>query len=192
MVFFNKHKETEYSDEELLILYRNRNDISYFSMLYERYIPLVYGLCLKYLKNTELSQDAVMDIFEKLAGKIHKYEIKVFKTWLYSVVKYHCFHTLKSSSKEMTVDFNPQIMESDNVFSLLDEDGYDESKEQALNYCLGKLPESQKISVTKFYFEDKSYADIVEDTGYTLKNVKSYIQNGKRNLKMCIERVLEE
>lgn len=192
MRFFklNKEKVIEYTDEELLGQYRDTGNTELFGKLYNRYIPLVYGLCLKYLQDEDKSQDAVMEIFENLLPKISGYEIKVFKTWLYSVTKNHCFHLLKDNKREIPVDFDSNLMESGDVMTLLSED-LDDEREDALNYCMAKLSEPQRISVTKFFYEDMSYADIVEVTGYDMKSVKSYIQNGKRNLKLCIESRLQ-
>jgi RNA polymerase sigma-70 factor (ECF subfamily) len=190
--FFSLHKKKESdSDEILLSKFKETRKAEYFQQLYERYIPLIYGLCLKYLQSPEQSQDAVIDIYENLSQKIQDYEIKVFKNWLYSVVKNHCFHILKENKKEIIVNFDSQLMESDSSFTLFD-DSRDEEKESALNECLEKLPEPQRIAVEKFFYEDKSYADIVDETGFHLKSVKSYIQNGKRNLKICIEKNLKE
>jgi len=187
--FFSSHKKRESTDEELLQLFRKTRKAEYFQELYERYIPLIYGLCLKYLQNPEQSQDAVIDIYENLSQKIQDYEIKVFKNWLYSVVKNHCFHILKENKKEIIVNFDSQLMESDTTFDLFSEND-DEEKENALNKCLEKLPDPQRISIEKFFYENKSYVEIVDETGFHLKSVKSYIQNGKRNLKICIEKNL--
>ncbi|MFR9166463.1 MAG: RNA polymerase sigma factor [Dysgonomonas sp.] len=185
MRFFKSNK-TESSDEELLLRYKESGKSEYFGQLYNRYIPLVYGLCLKYLQDEDKAQDAVMEIFENLLTKVSNYEIKVFKTWLYSVVKNHCFHLLKENRREIPVSFDSNLMESDIVLTLLEENT-DNEREAVLNKCMEKLPEPQRISVKKFFYEELSYADIVESTGYNLKSVKSYIQNGKRNLRICIE-----
>ncbi len=190
MKFFRSNKE-ELTDEELLNRYKETGKSDFFGQLYNRYLPLVYGLCLKYLQDADKAQDAVMEIFENLLPKVSNYEIKVFKTWLYTVVKNHCFHLLKENRREIVVDFDSNLMESDIVLTLLDEDTNDE-REAVLNKCMDKLPEPQKVSVRKFFFEEMSYADIVEATGYNLKSVKSYIQNGKRNLRICIENNLKE
>lgn len=192
MIFFKRHKTEGLSDDELLIKSKETGDSFYFDQLYERYIPMIYGLCLKYLQNTEKSQDAVMDIYENISPKIAGYEIAIFKNWLYSVVKNHCFHVLREDKKTITVDFDSNIMESDSVLTLLSDETNNDEKEDALNKCIEQLPDPQRISVMKFFFEDKSYADIVDETGYHLKSVKSYIQNGKRNLKICIEKNVKE
>ncbi|MDH6354349.1 RNA polymerase sigma-70 factor (ECF subfamily) [Dysgonomonas sp. PH5-45] len=190
MIFFNKNKKDD-TDEELLAKYRDTSDAEYFGQLYNRYIPLIYGVCLKYLQNEDRAQDAVMEIFEYLQPRIGGYEIKVFRTWLYSVVKNHCFHVLKENKRELAVDFDSNLMESDAVLTLFSEETGDE-RENALNRCIELLPEPQRIAVHKFFFEDMSYAEIVDSTGYQLKSVKSYIQNGKRNLKNCIENSMQE
>lgn len=192
MLFFKRHRAEELSDDELLVKLKETGDSSHFEQLYERYIPMIYGLCLKYLQNPEKSQDAVMDIYENISPKIGNYEIAIFKNWLYSVVKNHCFHILREDKKTIVVDFDSNLMESDSVLTLLNDEANRDEKEEALNKCIEQLPDPQRISVIKFFFEDKSYADIVDETGYHLKSVKSYIQNGKRNLKICIEKNVKE
>jgi RNA polymerase sigma-70 factor (ECF subfamily) len=162
--------------------------MEYFGQLYNRYIPLIYGLCLKYLKTTNDAQDAVMEIFSSISHKISNYEVRNFRTWIYSVSKNHCLQILKKQAKEITIDFNTQFMEYDTILHLIEE-GREKGIDRLniLNKCLEKLPAPQKISIKKFFFEEMSYLDIVEETEYSLKSVKSYIQNGKRNLKNCIE-----
>lgn len=187
----NKQRSVVYTDEELLEQFRETGDTEPFGLLYNRYIPMVYGLCLKYLKNEDLSENAVMDIFENLLLKIRNYEIKVFRTWLYSVVRNHCFYVLKENKKEIIIDFDSIVMESHQTLTLLSDD-VDREHEDALNYCMARLSEPQRVALNKFFYEEMSYADIVTITGYDLKSVKSYIQNGKRNLKLCIENRLND
>lgn len=175
------------TDEELLLQYSTTGDSEYFGVLYNRYIPLVYGLCLKYLQDADKAEDATMQLFENLLKKIRNYEIKVFRTWLYSVAKNHCFQILRKKEREISLNPEILIMESDSFMHLFNEDDKNEQL-LVLNKCIEKLPEPQRISVTKFFMEELSYAEIVDSTGYQLKSVKSYIQNGKRNLKICIEK----
>ncbi len=172
----------------LLELYKRSGQTEYFGELYNRYIPLLYGLCLKYLRDTERSEDAVMQLFEELLPKISSYEIKVFRTWLHSVVKNHCLQLLRKESKEISVDFSVAFVESGDILHLLDEENMDEERMTALNHCMDKLPDPQRLSIVYFFIEGMSYAEVADKTGYHLKSVKSYIQNGKRNLKICIER----
>ncbi|MDR1667511.1 MAG: sigma-70 family RNA polymerase sigma factor [Bacteroidales bacterium] len=177
-------------DDELLAYYRTTGDMAYFGRLYHRYIPLVYGLCLKYLKHPEDAEDAVMQLYEELASKIALYEIRSFRTWLYSVAKNHCLQVLRKEKHEMIVEFDEQFMESHPVDHLLLNEGREEQNGEwleALHRCMEKLPEPQRISIRKFFLDEMSYADVANATGYQLKSVKSYIQNGKRNLKICIE-----
>lgn len=190
MRFFSRHKQ-EYSDNELLSFIKKGKSDIYFGQLYERYIPLIYGLCLKYLKSESLSQDAVIDIYESLSPKIETYDISNFKNWMYSVVRNHCFQILRDSKKEIIVNFDSNIMESDEVLDLFSEDNQNIERTTALTNCIERLPEPQRITINKFFYEDKSYADISEETGFNMKSVKSFLQNGKRNLKICIEKHLK-
>ncbi len=190
MLFFRKNI-SDHTDEELLEQYRNTGRTEYFGELYNRYIPLLYGLSLKYLQDAGKAEDAVMQLFENLLPKICQYEILVFRTWIYSVAKNHCLQQLRKEEKEIPVDFSTFFMESDPVVHLLEEDR-EEEKMQALNKCMELLPEPQRISINRFFMDQQSYAEIVESTGYQLKSVKSYIQNGKRNLRICMEKEIDE
>ncbi len=190
MLFF-KRNISRLSDEELLIHYTKSGDTEYFGELYNRYIPLLYGLCLKYLHDEDRAQEAVMQLFEDLLPKLGNYEIKVFKPWLYRVAKNHCLQLLRKENKEIPLDYTVNIVESDEFLHLLCEEESSEEQLKALHHCLEKLPEEQRTSITRFFLEEMSYADIVEQNGFTLNNVKSYIQNGKRNLKICIKNQLK-
>ncbi|MDR0866432.1 MAG: sigma-70 family RNA polymerase sigma factor [Candidatus Symbiothrix sp.] len=181
------HK-TKLSDAELLQRYKDSGNTEYFGELYNRYIPLLYGVCLKYLRNTDKAQDAVMQLFENLLPKMARQDIVEFRTWIYSVVKNHCLQLLRKDSHEIIIDSTMDIMESDEILHLLNEEENDGERKEALRQCLKKLPVQQRIAIIRFFMEEMSYMDIVGSTGYNLNQVKSYIQNGKRNLKICIEK----
>ena len=167
-------------------------ETEYFGELYNRYIPLLYGVCLKYLKDEARAQDAVMELFEDLLPKVTHYEIKTFRTWIYRVAKNHCLQILRKDSKEISLDYTVHIVESDEFLHLLCEEESYADQLEALHHCLKKLSEPQRVSIRHFFIEEMSYADIVAQTGFTLNNVKSYIQNGKRNLKICIKNQFKE
>jgi len=183
------NKISKHSNEELLKIFQEEGDMVVFGELYKRYIPLLYGLCLKYLEDKDAAHDAVMDLFENLSGKIAQYEIKNFNTWLYSVAKNHCLQLLRKEKNIFFVKMEDAFMENEDNFTLIDKPQTEEEI-SALTYCIETLSGEQKISIQYFYMEEKSYADIVELTGFALNKVKSYIQNGKRNLKSCIIKVL--
>ena len=178
------------SDDELLKQFIQTSNQEILGQLYSRYIPMVYGLCLKYLQQTEDAEDAVNNIYEELTQKAHKYQIDNFKTWLYSVAKNHCLQILRKEKNRIFEEIDDRIMESDEFEHLIDVDG-DKRKENALIYCLTTLPVEQRQCIVHFFYEDFSYADIVKKTGFALNQVKSYIQNGKRNLKNCILKIVK-
>ena len=185
-----KGKISDYSEENLLRAFVESGDANFFGELYRRYIPLVYGLCLKYLSNKEGAQDAVMDIFEVLVEKIPQYEINNFRTWLYSVAKNHCLQVLRKDKQINYINIEEGVVENQAIFTLTDI-AQSQEETEALEYCLTTLPDEQRVSINYFFYDDKSYADIVDLTGFALTKVKSYIQNGKRNLKNCILEVLK-
>jgi RNA polymerase sigma-70 factor (ECF subfamily) len=185
----DKKKISKLDNEELLKQFFQTRDSVFFGELYRRNIPLVYGLCLKYLENEESARDAVMDIFENLLEKIAQYDIQNFNSWLYSVSKNHCLHVIRKEKRTIFVNIEDVGVENDVFFTLIDKQETEEEN-AALKYCMTTLPDEQQTSISYFYLEEKSYADIVVLTGFALNQVKSYIQNGKRNLKNCIIKVL--
>jgi RNA polymerase sigma factor (sigma-70 family) len=176
------------SDAELVKLFKNSGAEIYFAELYQRYTHLVFGTCMKYLKNQDESKDATMEIFEKLLSDFHRHEIQYFKSWLYTVAKNHCLMKLRKNQQEISLN-NEEI----NHVSIMENDAEnhhlfsDEISEEKLKSALMQLDNSQKICVELFYLKNKSYQQIVDDTGFSTLQVKSYIQNGKRNLKNILQ-----
>ncbi|KAA8485500.1 RNA polymerase sigma-70 factor (ECF subfamily) [Arcticibacter tournemirensis] len=183
----NKLHSAEADEAAILSDYRRTGDLELLGRLYQGYMPLVYGLCLKYFKDEELSKDAVMQIFEQLIDKLRRHEVSNFKSWLYTLARNYCLMALRSSSKHIFVPVEDGVMERDGIVHL----NIDESKENALSSmekCMEKLPDDQRISIDLFYLQEKCYKEVADITGFDMNKVKSYIQNGKRNLKICMEK----
>ena len=172
-------------DEQLLIKYRQTGDLQVLARLYERYMHLVYGVCLKYLKDDEAAKDAVMQVFEELIVKLTRHDVKQFKSWLYVLSRNYCLMQLRAGKKmqEQPVDGFMELADD-----MHHEDEYLENDLAALEHCKQKLPPGQKLCVDMFYLNEQCYKDIAAQTGYSLNEVKSFIQNGKRNLKICLEK----
>lgn len=185
MKIFRKNIE-ERTDQELLEHYQKSSDSGVLGELFNRYMHLVYGVCLKYLKSREDAQDAVMGIFEQLPLKIVNQEITHFKSWLYIVSKNHCLMELRRS-KKMEV-LNGSFMENDLIMHPNEEEQPLEADLIALERCIEELRDDQQRCVRLFFLEQKSYKEIVDQSSIKLSKVKSYIQNGKRNLKICLEK----
>ncbi len=177
----------ERNEISLLEEYRRSGDVSLIGDLYEKYMPLVFGLCLKHFKDEEQSKDAVMHIFEELITKLKIHEVTNFKSWLYTFSRNHCLMAIRSSSKQEFVPIEENFMEKEAFVHLNIEDTR-EQKLDMMEKCMDRLPLEQKETINLFYLEQKCYKEVSEITGYELSKVKSYIQNGKRNLKICIEK----
>lgn len=175
------------TDEELLQKYRANGELMYLVEAYKRYMSLVYGVALKYLKKPEDAQDAVMQLFEELVRKVKETEIQTFKVWLYTCTRNYCLMEIRKQSRNLSVSLDDSFMEFCDEFHL-DIAGKDENREKALQECIEALPEKQRISVNHFFMDELSYKEVEERTGFSQKKVKSFIQNGKRNLKSCLER----
>ncbi len=186
MAFIREKERNLYSDAELTELYRKDGDLNVLALLYQRYMDLVYGVCLKYLKDPETSKDAVINIYEELIGKLKQHEVTNFKSWLYTLSRNHCLMQLRKEKGHATVEISDHFMQKEEMLHL---DAVNQKEEQlnSMEKCLEQLSSEQKTCVTLFYLEGKCYNDITEQTGIEWNKVRSYIQNGRRNLKLCIE-----
>lgn len=191
----NKRQQlSSLSDEELVSRYTTSQERSFLGELYSRYSSLVYGVCLKYLNDRNEAQDAMMDIFADLVNKLPKQEdIRSFRQWLYQVAKHECFSRLRDTKKmpigsldEENFENNPDhFMENEGFLRLINEQDR-ENTEQIVMDAIARLKPEQSACVTAFYLEELSYKEIAHKLDYPLLKVKSYIQNGKRNLKAIL------
>ncbi|MGZ3950734.1 MAG: RNA polymerase sigma factor [Flavisolibacter sp.] len=186
MAFLKNISASELSDSDLVSSYKQSGDTGVLGDLFQRYMDLVYGVCLKYLKVPENAQDSVISIFEELVVKLKKHEVDNFKAWLYTLAKNHCLMRLRSEKKQPFVSFDVELMQSEENLHL---DGELEKEEnfKKLDYCLGQLQAEQRTVIELFYLQGKCYNEIAETTGIEWNRVRSSIQNGRRNLKNCMD-----
>jgi RNA polymerase sigma-70 factor (ECF subfamily) len=175
------------SDKELIAAFKESGEMVHLSTLYQRYMDLVFGVCLKYFKDAERSKDAVMDIFEELNRKLKQHEVDNFKGWLHVLARNYCLMQLRSPKNIKTTEFNADFMQSSQTTHLSNEVLEKEATFKKLEECMETLPADQQQSIQLFFVEKKCYNEIAEITGYEWNKVRSYIQNGKRNLKICLD-----
>lgn len=190
-MFFNKKKIITTDDLELLALYRQTHDKYYVGELFKKYSKVVLGTCAFYLEDREEAKDTVIDIFNKLMEDLKKHQIENFKAWLSFVTKNHCISIIrkrKTNRNRMADYYEFEKQETTYQDELVQEKIKDEEiTAQFLKESLNELKDKQRICVEQFYLQSKTYFEIADNTGYSVNEVKSYIQNGKRNLKILIE-----
>ena len=188
MSFIKNIRNTPLTDKELVALYKQSEDLAVLGELYQRYMELVYGVCLKYFKESETAKDSVMQIFEELVLKLKKHEVENFKGWLHQLAKNHCLMQLRKPKNLKTVEMKIELVQSEENMHL---NGALEKEEnfKKLEYCLDTLTDEQRQAIKLFYLDGKCYNEIVEITGQEWNQVRSLIQNGRRNLKLCMERM---
>ncbi len=184
MFLFGRNKYKNASDEDLIALFKKEGSTQVIGLLYERYGHLVMGTCMKYMKNQMDAEDLVMKIFEEIGQKLMRFEVQHFKSWLYQITRNECLMVLRKKTNDLPASLLEQI--TDNV----EENHLINEKEMQLVLMEGKLnelKEEQRICLELFYLKDKSYTEISEELSMDIKQVKSAIQNGKRNLKLKLE-----
>lgn len=178
------------SDAELVALYHREGDVQVLGTLYQRYMELIYGVCLKYLKDAEESKDAVMRIYEELVEKLRKHEVEHFKSWLYTLARNHCLMQLRRQKGKITIEITEPVMQNNDLWH--QEDVLQKEEQlSTMEDCMEQLITEQKRCVELFYLKGKCYNEICEETGYDWNKVRSYIQNARRNLKLCMDSKLK-
>ncbi|MBE0648490.1 MAG: sigma-70 family RNA polymerase sigma factor [Bacteroidales bacterium] len=177
------------TDNEIILRYKQTRDQELVGELFKRYTRFVFLVCMKYLKEEEQAKDAAMQVFEALFEKLKKHDIQHFKPWLHSVVKNHCLTLLRKKKTEPVFQEEfyrgfPDPVESEYVLHLSDEK---ESMLTKLESAILSLSKEQQTCIELFYLKKMCYQEVAAKTGYTDKQVKSYIQNGKRNLRLMLE-----
>jgi RNA polymerase sigma factor (sigma-70 family) len=180
------------TDQQLLEQFYADHNNEWLGILLQRYTLLLLGVSMKYLKNEEEAKDSVQQIFLKVIQELQKYKVEYFKSWLYMVAKNHCLMKLREKQGKITAEINDRLAakpEEETDKLMLE---HNDQVLELMETSLQELNPEQQQCVTLFYLEKKSYQEISETTGYSLLQVKSYIQNGKRNLKILIEKKLKE
>ncbi len=178
------------SDSELISIYQNRKDAEIIGELYKRYKHVVLGISLKYLNDRSRAEDAVMEVFEELIKSLESANIRDFKPWIGTVTRNHLHRKHKVEARSSFISFEDIYSENEKNFMEFSEDGTlntekteIELREKALINALDELKDDQKLCIKLFFLENCSYSEVCQRTGYSFKKVKSFIQNGKRNLK---------
>ena len=179
-------KYSSLSDEDMLQLHRRRGDNQCLGHLLQRYTMLLLGVGMKYLKDKDEAQDAVQQVFLKAITHLPEGEILNFKGWLYVLMRNHCLQMLRGAHYKTDEAVLNNI--SDTGGTDKEELLAQEYTLTQMNEALEELNDEQRVSVVSFYLEKMSYQQIIEQTGFTFTQVKSYIQNGKRNLKIILLR----
>ncbi len=183
---FVKNISSKLADDELVEKYQLNGDLHDLADLYQRYMELIYGVCLKYLQTPDDAKDAVINIFEELVVKLKKYKVEYFKAWIYQLAKNHCLMILRKK-KPYTIQIDGEDVQfSDNMH--LEEAMAKESQLLLMQACIEKLVDQQKVSIDLFYLQGKCYKEISIITSIEINKVKSFIQNGRRNLKICMDK----
>jgi len=179
------------NDEELVVQYKITSNKRIIGELFKRHSLMCFAVCNKYLKDESAAEDAAMNIFEKLFTDLHKHEISNFKSWLHTVCRNHCLMQLRKNTPLIRI--NDSKEESSESFMNLERfmhqeinENEKEEKLMALEQAIEQLKDKQKQCIELFYLQQKSYEEIATLTGYSPNEVKSYIQNGKRNLKITL------
>jgi len=178
------------TDKELLAKYHIVHDNRWLGILLQRYTLLLLGVCMKYLKNEDDAKDSVQQIFLKVIEELQKYKVEYFKSWLYMVAKNHCLMKLRGRQSKMPVELTEKMTAAQEETTDWQEMVQNDWTLETMETSLKELNPEQQQCVTLFYLEKKSYREISDITGFTSLQVKSYIQNGKRNLRILIEKKL--
>ncbi len=181
----NRESYSHISDEELILRFLHDKNNKWLGILLPRYSLILFGVCMKYLKNEDDARDCVQQIFLKVINEIHKYEVRNFRSWIYMVARNACLMWLRGQ-KNFKVEWDENFNVKDEAIEQKQQLNEREKMLDRLTENISKLKQEQQTCINYFYLQKKSYAEITALTGYSLTQVKSYLQNGKRNLEIMM------
>ncbi len=192
MAYFNSTSNSKLTDEELIKKYRFSHDKTYLGELFLRYTPYIFGVAIKNLKSQKEAEDVTLTIFNKISSDLKRIDVTDFSKLLYQLVKELC--DIEVKKKNATGEESKMIL-IDELTKESDDNLYINSDKPKLSLdannlrlAIDTLNESQKICIDLFYVQNKSYQEVADITGYSLNQVKTNIQNGKRLLKTYVEK----
>jgi RNA polymerase sigma-70 factor (ECF subfamily) len=186
----HKASSVPLADNDLIEQYKRSGNQDFVARLYEHYMEMVFAVCIKYLRDNEAAKDAVMDIYGQVAKKLLVHEVSNFKSWLYTLAKNHCLMQLRAASNKQVVSLDTGVMQF--AAEMHQEDKNEtEFRLNQLNDCMEKLSAEQKLVIDLFYLKERSYKEIAEQKHMDWNKVRSLVQNGRRNLKICMEQKIQ-
>lgn len=197
MAFLRSARRDDRTDEQLASAYRATGDARLLGLLYARYLELVYGVCLQYLRDAGRAEDAAMDIYERLTTKLRDHDVAQFRPWLYRLARNHCLMILRRPASHLSPRSSSvaAVAVGDGLPAMHIADpahlGLENARETDLRHleaCTAELSAGQAACIRRFYLEGASYADVAAELDWPLGRVRSAIQNGRRNLRRCVER----
>lgn len=172
------------SDEDLVTLLRNGDQAS-LGYLWDRYAHLLFGVGMKYLKDNERSKDVVVELFADLPDLLKKHSVQRFRPWLHAVTRNRCLLALRNERPTTALpDDLLRTTEQEDLESAI----LHEAELQQLEQAIDQLGEGQRICIRLFYLERHSYQHVADVTGSSVEQVRSHLQNGRRNLRLILER----
>lgn len=180
--FFKSRMSSSDSDAALISAYRRNGDLRCIGILYDRYAQIVYAACMKYLRDEEECKDAVNRIFEKLVADLKRFEVQHFSGWLHKIAYNYCMTQLEMKQRTSALEINKETITEDEA----PEPEYGSITDEQLTDAINQLQEHQRQCIQLFFLQQKTYVEVAAETGYSLLQVKSYLQNGKRNLKLIL------
>ncbi|PWT70396.1 MAG: sigma-70 family RNA polymerase sigma factor [Bacteroidetes bacterium] len=180
------------TDQEILDHFYIDHNNDWLGILLERYVLLLFGVCMKYLKNEDEAKDSVQQIFLKVITELHRYKVSYFRSWIYMVAKNHCLMQLRDRQGKNISPVNDGVITPEEEENSLSQHVEKEQLLDLMSMSMDELNPDQRLCLTLFYLEKKSYQEIADITRYSLMQVKSYIQNGKRNLKILLDKKLSK
>ena len=182
-MFLRRKTIEQLSDEDLVVRVKSGHQAS-LAALWDRYAHLLYGVGMKYMKDTERAKDLVVEVFASLPELLAKHEVRHFRPWVHAVMRNHCLMLLRKTDPEARVEeallHAPEDHNDDAVLL--------EATLQRLEAAVLRLNDAQQRCIRLFYLERNSYRRTAESTGFSIEQVRSHIQNGRRNLRLILER----
>lgn len=175
-------------------------ELEKFEVFMKNYQDMVYGTALRMLGNQTDAQDIAQTVFLKAYEAFGNLEAsRTAGGWLKTVTTNLCINHLnryrnrwRFFSEMRSEDSDAEFVDSLAAPEKLD-CGLDEvARKELLRDALLKLPDSQRVPLVLFHFDEMPYEAIADKLGVSLSKVKTDIHRGRHSLKRYLKNRLDE
>jgi len=180
------------TDEELVRLYLESQNVAYFNLIYKRYSGKIFGKCLSLLKHEDEAEDATQDVMMKILMNMAKFSGRSrFSTWIYSITYNYCIDFLRRKKRDPSVyvdDFIDNMDVEDDV-----EDAFLlEMNVNRLKVILQEIPIGDKTILLMKYQDEMSIKEIGQILDKSESAIKMKIKRAKQKFKKTFKEKYRE
>ncbi|MBP8001225.1 MAG: sigma-70 family RNA polymerase sigma factor [Chloroflexi bacterium] len=180
-------------DETRLIKLAQEGDLTAYNRLVLLYQDAVFNIVYRIMGDGAAAADITQDAFVSAYHAISRFSEGSFKAWLIRIATNACYDEFRRRKRRPQTSLDEMTAENDSpAFLQSDEPGPEQIRQrhelvQAIQDCLKRLPEDQRVALVLCDVEEYDYNEIAAIITSSLGTVKSRISRARTKLRDCLQ-----